>query len=205
MKKNIRLKNDYSLKERYKIKKSNIFWKAVDELSFMSKRIGRIYEKSISKEYENEIKEFNLKSSKNILHIGCGPYPISAISFSKIKNCKIVAIDKNENAVKKAKKIIDIKNLKERVSIKKGDGIDFSVDKFDTIIVSGCSIPKSKILKNIFENAKSNTRIIVREQGEISKIILKIAEKYEDVKITKKMENNPFPTSSWESFYFLKK
>ena len=116
-----------------------------------------------------------------------------------------LAIDNNLSAVKKAKKIIDKKNLKEKVIIKKGDGIDFSVKKFDTIIVSGCSLPKTKILKNIFENAKKNARIIVREQGEISKIILNFAKRYEDIEIIKKIDNNPFPTSPWESYYYLKK
>lgn len=203
--KNVNLKNDYSLRDRYKIKKSNLFWKFIDNLSFMNKKIGDIYEKAISKEYEEEIKKFNLKNSKNILHIGCGAYPISAIIFSKIKDSKIVAIDKNKNSVKKAKKIIKEKNLKDKVIIKKGKGEKFSVKEFDTIIVSGCSTPKTEILKNIFENAKKNTRIIVREQGEISNIILEIAENYKDIKIQKKIKNNPFPTSSWESFYILKK
>lgn len=198
-------KKNYSLIDRYKIKKANLFWKVIDNLSFLNKKIADIYEKTISKEYKDEIARFDLNNSKNILHIGCGSYPISAITFSRIKNSNIVAIDNNKEAVKKARKIIFEKKLDNNIVIKEGDGSSFSIKEFDTIIVSGCSIPKSKILKNIFKNSKKDTKIIVREQNDISKIILKIAENHKDIKIIKKMENKPFPTSSWISYYFLKK
>lgn len=204
-KKNVNLKNTYSFIDRYRIKKSNLFWKVVDNLSFMNEKIGKIYEKTISKEYEKEINNLGLNNSKNILHIGCGSYPISAIAFSRIKDSNIVAIDNNKKAVKKARKIIFEKKLDNNIVIKEGDGASFSIEEFDTIIVSGCSIPKTKILKNIFEKSKKDTKIIVREQDDISKIILKIAEEYKDIKIIKKMGNKPFPTSSWISYYFLKK
>jgi precorrin-6B methylase 2 len=197
--------NNYSLIDKYKIKKANIYWKIIDNLSFISKKFAKRYEEDISKEYKDEIKRFKLNNSKNILHIGCGSYPISAITFSKIKDSKVVAIDKNKSAVKKAREIITRKKLNDKIKIKKGDGSSFSIKDFDTIIISGCAIPKTKILKNIFENAKPETKIIVREQNRLSKIILKIAKKYKDIKIVKQMENKPSTKYSWESFYFLKK
>jgi SAM-dependent methyltransferase len=194
----------YSLKDKFRITKSNIFWYMIDFIACRIKRFAKFYENIISKEYEKEGKMFNLSKSKNILHIGCGSYPVTAITLAKLNGGKVVAIDRNPRAIKLAAKIINKKKLQNSIVINKGDGRSYPVDKFDTIIISSCSIPKIEILNNIFKTAKLNCKIIVREQPGASKAVVDCINIHENIELVKRIGNNPFPTSNWESFYLRK-
>jgi len=195
----------YSIYDKLSIIKSNTFWKIVDLIASRIEGIGRIYEKSVSKEYMRENKLFDISESRNILHIGCGAYPITAITLSKNNGCKIVGIDRNLRAVNQAIKIVKKMNLQDKVEIRHGDGSNYPISDFDTIIISSCSIPKKPILENIFENARKNSKIIVREIYGANRLVYDLIELYEDIVLVKKIENKPFPTAHWESFYLVKK
>jgi precorrin-6B methylase 2 len=176
----------------------------VDLLSFTNKRIGKLYERKIGKEYIREIENFKIINSKNILHIGCGAYPITAIILSSLSNGQITAIDNNIIAVKLARKVIKKENLTKKIDIKNGDGLKFPLDEFDLVIVSGCAYPQEKILEHIFNSVKPQTRIIFREiEGD--KILLSdFIKKYNNISILNKIICHPFPTSKWNSFCLKK-
>lgn len=194
----------YSLKDKFSIKKSNIFWKTVDNIACKMKRFAKLYEKTISKEYEKEGKLFDLSESKNILHIGCGSYPVTAITLAKINGGRIVAIDIDSGAIKLATEVIDKKNLRDRIIINKGDGRSYPVEEFDTIVVSSCSIPKIEILNHIFRTAKLNCKIVVRELYGASEAVIRYINLHENIDLVRRIDNHPFPTSKWESFYLIK-
>ena len=96
---------------------------------------------------------FNLKNAENILHIGCGAFPISAMILHEVNGGKIVGIDSNSKFVNLARKVINNKNLSDRIEIKHGNGMSFPLNDFDTIIISSCSNPKIKILEHVFKTA----------------------------------------------------
>jgi len=171
-------------------------------------KIAKIYEKTISKEYERESKLFDISHDKNILHIGCGAYPITAMTIAKINGSKITGIDKSARTIKLAKNIIQEKNLYERITIEQGDGTNYPLDGFDTIIISGCAHPKQKILEHVFESAKSQSKIIFRTSGISVKSIIGNINLHQDISLIEKIENHPFPFTKpfgWQSFYFIKK
>ena len=188
------------------IKKTNLFWKVVDYLSYKLEKLGNLYEKIISKNYVRESKIFDISESKNILHIGCGAYPITTITLAKFNGGNIVGIDKNQKAVEKADYIIRKKGFIDRVKIEKGNGESYPVDKFDAIIVSSCSIPKSKILEHLFNSAKSDCKIIIRESVGPGKLVSTYIDAYDSsISFIKRIHNYTFPTFHWDSFYLLKK
>lgn len=196
----------YTFPDRFKIKISNFFWKIIDILSCKIQKIGKIYDKLIMKEYLRETEIFEISKSKRILHIGCGSYPITSVTLSSINDGEIVGIDKSLSAITRATKIISNKNLGDRVSVKYGDGSNFPLEGFDTIVVSSCSIPKYKILEHLFEDAPSNCKIVVREQFGPNHLVSDYIKLYNDkVSILKKIDNSAFPTSKWESYCLLKK
>jgi len=196
----------YSLFDKTKIFNSNLFWKIVDILSCKIRKIAKIYDKLIITEYMREMEIFEISESKKILHIGCGAYPITTFALSTVNDRKIVGIDKNHAAIKRATKVISDKNLDECVSVKYGDGSNFPLEGFDTIIVSSCSIPKYKILEHLFDNAPSKCKIIVREQPGPGKLVSGYIDLYHDkVNVIKKIDNNAFPTSKWDSYCIIKK
>ncbi len=196
---------NYSVLDIYRIKKSNLLWYIIDILSCKFKRFASKYQETVSTEYKKESKLFNLKNVKNILHIGCGAYPISALVLHEVNGGKIVGIDNNLKFVKLAKDVINKKKLSDRITINHGDGINYPLDDFDTIIISGCSVPKIKILYRILKTAKPNTKIIVRELYCHNKPAEKLINSFKNIEIINKIDNHPCPTAGWESFYLIKK
>jgi precorrin-6B methylase 2 len=195
----------YSVKDIYTIKKSNFFWWFVDIFSCKMEKLANIYQKSMKETYIREGKKFNLENSKNILHIGCGAYPVTTITLTQFNGGKITGIDKKSLAVKFAKNIIKKKKLDNQIKIEVGDGINYPIDDFDTIIISGCSIPKMKVLYHILKKAKPNTKIIVRELYSSNNVFDKCINANKNIKIVNRIGNNPFKTSHWESIYLIKK
>jgi protein-L-isoaspartate O-methyltransferase len=185
--------------------KLTYFWHIIDILSFFFSRIGKLYEQVIGKEYKKEIEKFGLSNSKNILHIGCGVYPITALILAHITSAQIVSIDKNPLVVNFAKKLINKKNLQKKVKIKLGNGQKYEVKEYDAIIVSSCSSPKDKIMENIFKNADLNTKIVVREIEKNLDSVLKIINSNKNIKYQEKIKNISIFNFNWYSFYLIKK
>ena len=183
------IKYRYSLKELYKIKKANIYWKIFDLLACKLPKLAKIYNKTIGKAYRVEREKFSLQDSKNILHIGCGSYPITAMVLAEMDDVNIVTIDNKDNSIKQANEIIKKYDLNDRITAKKGDGTKYPLDKFDTIIVSGCSFPKIQVLEHVFKNAKPDSRIIVRDSFLDMDSIINSINPGEDITVKKKIGN----------------
>jgi precorrin-6B methylase 2 len=193
----------YSKKINLKI--GNLFWHLIDRLSSISDFIAGLYEKTVGNEYRNEREKFNLSKSKKILHIGCGSYPMTALILAEMSGVKIVAIDHNEKCVKITKKVLDQKNMNGKIYAEFGEGINYPLKGFDTIIASGFSQPKIQVIKHILQNSDKKSKIIIREPYYKDKIIKDILKNYTNVELIKKINNHAFRTSNWESFYITKK
>jgi len=196
--------NSYSLYTKLLLKTGAIFWHLIDRTSCRSKMVSNWYHKTVGGSYKKESEEFNLGEGKNILHIGCGFYPITAITLAENDGVKVTTIDKNPKALEYAKKVVKKKKLDKKITISQGQGTKFPLDPFDIIIISGCSVPKIEVLNHVFNNAKSDSKIIVRESFlDIDSIINKFNNN--NLKIVKRIMNYPFFSTSWESIYLLKK
>jgi 16S rRNA A1518/A1519 N6-dimethyltransferase RsmA/KsgA/DIM1 with predicted DNA glycosylase/AP lyase activity len=186
---------------------SNHFWHVMDTWSYKNPRIARHYNDAIADEYKAEYKSFGIPENSTILHIGCGPYPLTVVELALLGNVMIVGIDKNPLAVQQAREVIERKGLTNKVTIDQGDGSTYPVESFDVIIVSSCSYPKSHILEHLFTTAKPNAIIIVRELRVASKIVDRCIEKYPSISIIKRMSHYsnllmvPF---IWVAFYLKK-
>jgi len=191
--------------QEFRSRKANIIWHYVDRLASSISFIAKIYEKKVGEAYRKEREKFNLSDSKHILHIGCGSYPITAFVLAEIDNVKIVTIDLKHNSIKLANKLIHKRKLDKKIQAKYGDGTNYPLDAFDTIIVSGCSIPKINVLKHVIKNSKPKTRIIIRDSYFDIEAIANLTNSHKKIELIEKMENKPFPTSKWDSFYIVKK
>ena len=191
-------------KEEYRIKRGNFFWKIVDIFACKIKIIAKLYEKTVGKEYIEETRKFNLSNAKKVLHIGCGSYPITALKLAEMGYDNIVTIDEDLKAIKRANKIIDTRNLNGRVKAKFGSGTSYPLEEFDTIIVSGCSIPKKKVLEHVFKNSKPKTRIIVRQTKMDLGAFINNLNPPQDISIIDKKENYLLPNIYWDSLLTIK-
>lgn len=191
--------------EKINLKIINFFWYLVDRLSSISDFIAELYEKTVGNEYRNERDKFNLSKSKKILHIGCGSYPITALILAEMNGIRIVAIDHNKKCIKIARKVLEQKNMNGKISAELGEGINYPLKGFDTIIASGCSLPKIQVINHILQNSDKKSKIIIRESYYKDKIIKDVIKNFGDVELIKKINNHAFRTSNWESFYITKK
>jgi 2-polyprenyl-3-methyl-5-hydroxy-6-metoxy-1,4-benzoquinol methylase len=178
----------------YIIKKlTNFFWIIIDTMSYRSKKIALLYNKSISKEYLSEYSSLGIKKENKILHIGCGPYPLTEISLAQQFGAQIVGIDKNQRIIKMAKKIIKEHSLENLITIEHGNGIDYPMDNYDMIIISSCAFPKKKILENIIHTAKKNCIITIRELDIAVQSVKSLLNKHKNLTVIKKTHHNPVP------------
>jgi precorrin-6B methylase 2 len=196
---------NYSVLDVYRIKSSNMIWYVIDFLSCKFNRFAKKYQNSLENEYKKESEIFNLENSKKILHIGCGAFPISAMILYKLNGGKIIGIDSNTKFVRFAQRVINKRKLSDRIEIKHGDVETFPLDDFDTIIISGCSVPRIKVLHHIFKTAKPNTKIIVRELYSQNQPVEKLISHFKNIDVIKKIDNHPYPTAGWESFCLQKR
>lgn len=191
--------------QRFHSARGNLFWKLVDWLSFKFKKLAKIYDMTVGNEYRKERKNFNLSHSKRVLHIGCGSYPITAMVMAEAGDVNVVTIDEDARAIKRAEKILKKNNLNGKIKADIGNGLEYPLKDFDTIIISGCAVPKAKIFERVVKEADSNSNIIIRSSFVDIESIIDNMNPRQDVSIEKKIKNHLFPRSDWESFFIVKK
>jgi precorrin-6B methylase 2 len=189
-------------------KTANCFWEIADSWSYKNDTIKKLYNRTIGKEYRKEYENCAIVSHSNILHIGCGAYPLTEMILASCTKGKIVGIDKNDQSVQRGQQVVKQNKLDHRIVLKHGDGLDFPVEEFDMVIISSCSQPKDKILKHLFEKMKSQTAIIVREVDIAAKDILSYIAAYPEIELKQQIRHNPFPfiePIGWTTFCLTKK
>ncbi len=172
---------------------SNTFWEIADYFSYRSKSAARLYDTMIGGEYQEEYEHCGVASAKNILHIGSGAYPLTEMALAAVSNGQVVGIDKKPATVAKGTKVIQRRGLSNHITIQHGDGRNYPVSKYDTIIVSSCSIPKIPILEHLAKAAQPKTHIIVREVDIACPYIEDFLASHPNMVISDRIRHNPFP------------
>ena len=99
----MKIKNNFMV---FLLKKQIIFfWIFIDNIAYKFEIIAKLYDKLISTVYKNEYKASNISNEDKVLHIGCGAYPLTEMTLSRITGAKIVGIDRNPKAIKLANNI----------------------------------------------------------------------------------------------------
>jgi precorrin-6B methylase 2 len=190
--------------ERFHIARGNLFWKLIDWLSFHFNRLAKLYDMTVGNEYRKERNSFDISKAKRVLHIGCGSYPITAMVVAEKGDVKVTTIDDDAKAIKRANIVLDRKHLNGKVKAVFGNGTDYPLYDFDTIIISGCAVPKEEIFERVVKDANSNSNIIIRSSFTDVESIIKNMNPKHDVSIEKKIKNHLFPRSDWDSYYIKK-
>jgi precorrin-6B methylase 2 len=187
---------------------SNCFWEIADSWSYKNVKIAKIYDRLIGDEYRKEYQTCGIAPQANILHIGCGAYPLTEMVLAGCSVSRIVGIDKNLKTVQRAKQVIQKHSLENRITIQHGDGLDYPAEDFNVIIVSSCSLPKVKILEHLFLKTRPQSIIIVREVDIAANDIIACIQAHPDISIERQVRHNPFPffePIGWTTFCLKKK
>jgi len=186
----------------------NSYWTIIDLLSRTFPVISKFfYQRSINDAYQKEHEAIELKKNDNILHIGCGVFPYSAIVISEKPHHQIVAIDRSKTITRHARQIIKNYELDTRITIDTGNAASYDLSPFTVIILSSCVDLTGNVLDHIISSATPGTRIIVRELRPMSKYIDTYLKKQSTITLLHRYGIFSFPFYSilgWDSFIIKK-
>lgn len=143
--------------------------------NWMEKRISfselliNLYKKYYKKIVDYEIEIADIKDNDKVLCIGGGPIPCTALRIAKMTRSEIHIIDMDDEAVQRAKRVIEKAGLKDRIFVKTGNGEEIDPENFDVIHIALQVKPKELVLENILNKSKKGTRIVVRMPKERKK------------------------------------
>ncbi len=143
-------------------KKVDIFFKYVEKLLIKNHVLVKIYLLVNKKMTLNEIKMGNSLDNCKFLCIGCGAIPWTLILLAKVKHWEFTGIDKDQNAVNSAKKLIDYFDLSDKITIKNVNALDYNISDFDLILIAFGVHPRKKLLKKLSLSLKDNGKILYR-------------------------------------------
>ena len=148
----------------------NRFLRFLEKIASRSKILTMLYIWIQDKVVLEEFSTIPDEKISNVLIIGCGSIPNTAITLAKEKKWDIVGIDKDRDAVTRAKKVVEMYNLK-NIDIKYLHGKDVDLDSFDLIVVALGVEPKREILNRVLRDTKKGTYIAWRSAGSFSVLL----------------------------------
>ena len=133
-----------------------------------SKFFFNMYANQYKNILNNEIKLGNISKKDRVLNIGCGGMPFTAIFLSEMTGAEIIAVDHDEEAVKKASEFVSRNNIK-NISIICSKGQNINEISFNKALVALQAFPKVDILNNLLKISEKGSRLIFRQPRNIFK------------------------------------
>ena len=110
----------------------------------------------------DEFEMVNLPKGSRVINVGCGSLPHTLLILARVKDWDFVGIDRDKDAVEKAKKVVDHYGRSSRIKIHCGNGLDFDISSFDLIIFSHGVEPKLEVLKVLGDKMSPSSMILYR-------------------------------------------
>ena len=133
-----------------------------------------------------EIDLAKISSDDVVLNIGCGAMPFTAVHVAQMTGAQVVAMDRDEEAVVKAKQALQKFQLDDNIEILLGDGSEEIPYYFDAAIVALQVGEKPGILQNLKDAARPGARLVFRQPSD------KYQNEYgilpDNIKVDKKVE-----------------
>ncbi len=124
--------------------------------SFLFKNITLFYYKKIVK---REIKLGNINSSSNVLCIGGGYFPATAILVSKLTKAKVTVIDNDSSTIDLARKRIN--KMKLDIDVVNIDGSKIDASGYDIVLIANQVSPKDVVVAQTLDTINKG-KVLVR-------------------------------------------
>ena len=127
-------------------------------------RLGtRLYARPYRKVVAREIALASIRTTDIVYQIGCGSVPFTALLVAEETNAKVIAIDNDTGAVKRAQRIVKKRKLEHLIDVRHYDGTEPLDEPYTVVMLALQTRPLKKVLDALdFQRA----RVIVREPTE---------------------------------------
>ena len=141
----------------------------IEHLGARDDRYGRWYrDKFYYQLLKKELKSVALKPGAKILHIGCGPLPMTAFYLAEM-GFHIGAIDYDLAAVQSANKKVSQSSHNKRITVWKADGKDVDCSPYDAVWISLAVSNKREIVTRALQTLKPGAPVLYRNyQGPLT-------------------------------------
>ncbi|MFH1100761.1 MAG: class I SAM-dependent methyltransferase [Methanobacteriota archaeon] len=110
----------------------------------------------------DEFSIVSLPAESRVLTIGCGSFPHTMFTLARVRGWKLVGIDHDRDAVKKAQQMIAAHHLGDKIEVCFGEALEADISDFDLVFVAHGVEPKLGILTELERRMKPGTMIVYR-------------------------------------------
>ncbi len=137
----------------------------LEVFSVKSRWVHRWYMKWLGEIFIEEFRLAKVTEQDRVLHIGCGALPTMSLLAAGEAHAKVVAIDKDLNAMQRAQQYVASQHLSNLIAVEHGEGTTYPVNSFDVIFIATNVTPIEEIFRHLKENAKPEAQIVCRDLG----------------------------------------
>lgn len=141
---------------------SNRVLQIIESLDQYSTVFGDVYQRVAYKRVvQRELELLDPHADAEILHVGCGPLPMTAMVLAK-EGYSVTAIDHDPAAVEAAQQAVDSRNLDKKVEVCHANGESIEPNKFDVVWLSFHVYPKAEIVQRLVTDLEADQSLVYR-------------------------------------------
>ncbi|MGI6168710.1 MAG: hypothetical protein ACOYI4_03200 [Christensenellales bacterium] len=127
---------------------------------------NRLFYKLTAQYYKNiilrEARLAHIRENDNLLCIGGGPCPYTAIMLHKLTGVRVTVVDNNQGCVARSQELIKRMRLDKDIHILHNEGDAVNCRGFSIIHLAMQISPKEQVLKSLWQKAQVGAKILVR-------------------------------------------
>ncbi|MDR5658553.1 methyltransferase domain-containing protein [Serpentinicella sp. ANB-PHB4] len=112
---------------------------------------------------KKEVELAKITEDDIVLNIGCGAIPFTALHIVEMTGAKVIALDKDQEAVEMAQACLKKYGLEKNIEVKLGDGTPEALPTFTAALVALHIKDKEEMLDNLMAVGPPGGRIIFRQ------------------------------------------
>ncbi len=98
----------------------------------------------------------------NILCIGGGPFPCTAILLHELTGASVTVIDNDNQSVELGRQLTEKLGCGRKIQVLLGDGRSFPLEKYSVVHVAAQVSPLEKVFRHLQDHCRQGTKILVR-------------------------------------------